>query len=138
MDVPNRRRARPRRHGGPAPPAQLGLGACRALHGRPIARSYLTPKAQARIEAILAADPDTLTGRSMAEWGREVGGFTAFPGIFNGTGQPSMSLPLAMSKDGLPMGVMVTGRYGEEALLFRLAGQLEKAAPWNARRPKLG
>ncbi len=78
------------------------------------------------------------TGRSMAEWGREVGGFTAFPGIFNGTGQPSMSLPLAMSKDGLPMGVMVTGRYGEEALLFRLAGQLEKAAPWNARRPKLG
>jgi hypothetical protein len=32
-----------------------------------IARSYLTPKAQARIEEILAADPDTLTGKSMAD-----------------------------------------------------------------------
>lgn len=77
------------------------------------------------------------TGRSMMEWGREVGTFTAFTGIYNGTGQPSMSLPLAMSKDGLPIGIMVTGRYGEEGLLFRLAGQVEKAAPWGARRPKV-
>lgn len=75
------------------------------------------------------------TGRSMAEWGREVGGFTAFTGIFNGTGQPSMSLPLAMSAAGLPMGVMVTGRYGEEGVLFRLAAQVERAAPWAGRRP---
>ncbi|TXI07433.1 MAG: amidase [Novosphingobium sp.] len=77
------------------------------------------------------------TGRSMMEWGREVGTFTAFTGIYNGTGQPSMSLPLAMSKDGLPIGIMVTGRYGEEGLLFRLARQVEKAAPWGARRPKV-
>lgn len=75
------------------------------------------------------------TGRSMADWGREVGAFTAFPGIFNGTGQPSMSLPLAMSQGNLPIGVMVTGRYGEEALLFRLAAQVERAAPWAGRRP---
>lgn len=74
------------------------------------------------------------TGRSMAEWGQEVGAFTAFCGIYNGTGQPSMSLPLAMSKDGLPIGVMATGRYGEEGLLLRLAGQIERAAPWSSRR----
>ncbi|MBS0476549.1 MAG: amidase [Proteobacteria bacterium] len=78
------------------------------------------------------------TGRSMADWGAEVGAFAAFTGIFNGTGQPSMSLPLAMSADGLPIGIMVTGRYGEEGLLFRLAGQVEAAAPWSARRPRLG
>ncbi|MBB4614091.1 amidase [Novosphingobium taihuense] len=77
------------------------------------------------------------TGRSMMDWGREVGTFTAFTGIYNGTGQPAMSLPLAMSKDGLPIGVMVTGRYGEEGLLFRLAGQVEKAAPWIGRRAKV-
>lgn len=77
------------------------------------------------------------TGRSMAEWGREVGTFTAFTGIYNGTGQPSMSLPLGMSADGLPIGVMVTGRYGEEGLLFRLAGQVEQAAPWIGRRAKV-
>lgn len=77
------------------------------------------------------------TGRSMMDWGREVGTFTAFTGIYNGTGQPSMSLPLAMSQDGLPIGVMATGRFGEEGLLFRLAGQVEKAAPWNGRRAKV-
>ncbi|MDE2618965.1 MAG: amidase [Sphingomonadales bacterium] len=75
------------------------------------------------------------TGQALMEWGAAVGGFTAFTGIFNGTGQPSMSLPLATSREGLPIGVMVTGRYGEEGLLFRLAGQLEQVAPWAGRRP---
>lgn len=77
------------------------------------------------------------TGRTMMDWGREVGTFAAFTGIYNGTGQPSMSLPLAMSKDGLPIGVMATGRFGEEGLLLRLAGQVEKAAPWIDRRAKV-
>lgn len=77
------------------------------------------------------------TGRSMEEWGRDAGIFSAFTSIFNGTGQPSMSLPLAMSASGLPIGIMVTGRYGEEGLMFRLAGQIERAAPWAGRRPKL-
>ena len=56
---------------------------------------------------------------------------------FNITGQPSMSVPLAMSPDGLPIGLQFTARTGEEALLFRLAGQLEAAAPWAHRRPEL-
>ena len=55
--------------------------------------------------------------------------------VFNVTGQPSISLPLAMSSSGLPIGVMFTARYGDEATLFRLAGQLEKEIPWAARRP---
>ncbi|MGB5078266.1 MAG: amidase family protein [Sphingorhabdus sp.] len=76
-------------------------------------------------------------GVDFPTWGARVGGYTSFPGIFNGTGQPSMSVPLAMSKDELPIGMMFTGRYGEEALLFRLAGQLEQAAPWIGRRPKI-
>ncbi|KPF90533.1 hypothetical protein IP81_14990 [Novosphingobium sp. AAP83] len=56
----------------------------------------------------------------------------------NGTGQPAMSLPLGMSADGLPIGIMTTGRYGEEGLLFRLAEQVERAAPRIGRRPKAG
>ena len=76
-------------------------------------------------------------GVDFQTWGARVGGYTSFTGIFNGTGQPSMSIPLSMSADGLPIGIMFTGRYGEEALLFRLAGQLERAAPWAGRRPPL-
>lgn len=53
----------------------------------------------------------------------------------NVTGQPSMSLPLHWSADGLPVGVMFTGRYAHEATLFQLAGQLECTHPWADRKP---
>jgi amidase len=56
---------------------------------------------------------------------------------FNMTGQPSFSLPLGMSKDGLPIGMMFTGRFADEATLFRLAAQLEEARPWKDRRPRV-
>lgn len=54
---------------------------------------------------------------------------------FNMTGQPSMSLPLAQSQSGLPIGMMFTAKYADEATLFRLAGQLEKEMPWKDRKP---
>ncbi len=49
---------------------------------------------------------------------------------FNMTGQPSLSLPLGMSADGLPIGMMFTARLGDEAMLYRLAAQIEAAKPW--------
>ena len=55
--------------------------------------------------------------------------------LFNYSGQPSISLPLAWSPCGLPIGLMLTARYGDEATLFRLAGQLEKEMPWAHRKP---
>lgn len=61
--------------------------------------------------------------------------YLPYTGVFNMTGQPSMSVPLAWSKDDLPIGIMFTGRFGDEATLFRLAGQLERARPWAGRRP---
>lgn len=60
-----------------------------------------------------------------------------FTTLFNATGQPAMSLPLAQSSDGLPIGVQCVARYGDEATLFRLAAQLEQALPWASRRPRV-
>ena len=54
---------------------------------------------------------------------------------YNITGQPSLSLPLWQTSDGLPLAMMFSGRYGDEATLYRLAGQLEKECPWKDRKP---
>jgi amidase len=50
--------------------------------------------------------------------------------LFNMTGQPAISLPLARSSTGLPIGIHFVGRYGEEDTLLNLAGTLERAMPW--------
>ena len=63
--------------------------------------------------------------------------YTGFTLIANASGQPGISLPLHWNDDDLPIGVQLLGRYGDEATLFRLAAQLEKARPWSERRPPL-
>jgi amidase len=62
-------------------------------------------------------------------------GYISFTVITNMTGQPSMSVPLHWSPDGLPIGVMFAAKLGDEATLFRLAGQLEQERPWFNKRP---
>ena len=61
--------------------------------------------------------------------------FTPYTPPFNVTGQPAMSAPLYWNEAGLPIGMHFVGRFGDEAALFRLAGQLERAQPWFDRAP---
>ncbi len=56
---------------------------------------------------------------------------------FNVTGQPAISLPLAWSRAGLPIGVQLVGDAYREDLLLSMAAQLERAEPWSGRRPPL-
>lgn len=63
--------------------------------------------------------------------------FNPFNSVYNVSGQPAISLPLQMSPEGLPVGVMLGAQFGAEDVLFRLAGQLEVARPWRDRHPPI-
>ena len=79
----------------------------------------------------------SLSPKDMQTFTKEITEFSPFTAIYNVTGQPSMSAPLHWTPDGLPVGVMFSARFGDEATLFRLAAQLEKARPWAEQRPKI-
>jgi amidase len=62
----------------------------------------------------------------------------AFTSVCNAAGVPAMSMPLAWSEDGLPIGLQFIGRFGAEEMLFSLAAELEHAQPWRDRKPARG
>jgi len=86
------------------------------------------------------AEPPLPLGTFDASWEDPLKGFfragelCPFTPICNATGQPAMSMPLHWSAGGLPIGSHFVARFGDEAMLFRLAAQLEAARPWADRR----
>jgi amidase len=56
--------------------------------------------------------------------------WVSFTPLQNVTGEPAISLPLAQSADGMPVGMMLSADIGQEALLLELAYELEEARPW--------
>jgi amidase len=63
--------------------------------------------------------------------------FASMTGHYNVTGQPAISLPLHRNAGGLPIGVQFAAAFGNEAVLLRLAAQLEAARPWSGSYPVL-
>ena len=62
--------------------------------------------------------------------------YSPFTASFNATGQPAASVPLFWS-EGLPIGVHLAARFGEDETLIALAAELERARPWLDRRPSM-
>ena len=88
----------------------------------------------------LSRQPDPLgvlglNPKDFKAYGEAVTTFAPWCAPFNQMGAPAMSVPLHWSDDNLPLGMMFGAAYGNERLLFQLAGQLERAAPWADKRP---
>ena len=95
---------------------------------------WLTPTTNEPPPPLSYFDFDPKHPRQATERMENIPRFTA---VANVTGQPAISLPLCWNDNGLPIGMQLMGRFGDESTLFRLAGQLESAKPWHDRWPDL-
>ncbi len=107
-----------------------------------------------QMAAVFCEGPDILLSATLAEPPAKVGRFShqtedyvayrtgpegifaysPFCAIFNASGQPAASVPLGWSKDGLPIGVHLAAAFGQDELLIALCAEVERAAPWAAKR----
>ncbi len=79
----------------------------------------------------------TLMREDWEQYGRDLFAFAPFLALYNMTGAPSISLPLAWTSGGLPIGVMFSAAFGADDRLLALAGQMERALPWAHRYPAM-
>jgi amidase len=70
---------------------------------------------------------------NLQRWNADSYGYAPYTEIFNASGQPAVSLPLATSATGLPIGVQCAAALGNDALLLSLAAWLERELPWEPR-----
>jgi amidase len=106
------------------PPARIGQlrpGPAEARLQEMLIAARMTPVL--RIESLV----ETIASRTFR--------YIPYTPLANVTGLPSASLPLFWNAQGLPIGIMLTARFGDEATIFRVASQLEAARPWRDRRP---
>ena len=66
---------------------------------------------------------------------RGVAVFGLFTAMHNLTGRPAATVPVGQSTDGLPMGVQLAGRRGQDALVFAMASEIERHMPWSRAIP---
>jgi amidase len=116
----------------------------KAVDAATYVRGIQTLHAYARAQAALFESYDVLLLSTLGSPAIPIGWITEQPPLigerlfafmpntqaFNNTGQPAMTVPLAQSRSGLPIGLQFVARMGAESTLFQLAGQLERARPW--------
>lgn len=114
----------------------------RALHERISARLlpvleapdlWITPTVPQPAPKIAAFE-----GRPPAEAFADAAQYGAFTAAFNITGQPAASVPIGLTRDGLPIGMQIAGRRFADADVLQVSRQLEEAMPWRTRRAPLG
>ena len=125
-----------------AAPGVRGIDYARANNVRQSIRRMvddLLVKVDLLISPTMALAPMPLDGRLVeqvvdAEVGNALLRCTA---LFSLTGNPTISLPCGFTPSGLPIGLQLIGRHGEESTVLRAAHTYERASDWHARRPPL-
>ena len=81
----------------------------------------------------IGARPREIAGQEVSKlWGA-----APFTASFNIAGNPAASVPCGFSSDGLPIGLQVVGRWGDEMTVLRASAALEQARPWAGRVPEI-
>jgi amidase len=97
---------------------------------------WITPSGVSPAPRIGAFDPALSEESFLGYAHRTLWDYAAFTPLLNVTGHPAASVPLHQgAASGLPVGVQIVTRLGDEATLLRLAAQWEAALPWRHRHP---
>ena len=91
----------------------------------------------ARLERAAAAKGLTVAAKIDHAAAAKRAGLTLRPTTLLIAGNPAASLPLHWTPEGLPVGVQLIGRYGDEASVLCASAQLERARPWFDRWPAI-
>lgn len=67
--------------------------------------------------------------------GESLGGVLTFTPLANITGGPSASVPCGFTSGGLPVGLLMTGRWGEDATVLHASAAFERLQPWADKIP---
>jgi len=92
-----------------------------------------TPTAAVRPFPVETWYPTEINGRPMSD-------YTAWLMLtyaFTVVGLPAISIPCGFTRDGLPVGLQLAGRWRDEGTVLCAAAAFESAAPWHERRPPL-
>lgn len=88
------------------------------------------------VDALAMPVSPVVTAEAARQAGAHRRGLNAsFTAPFNVTGHPALAMPCGMSTVGLPIGLQLTGRHGDESTLLRLAHAYEQATPWHTLHP---
>jgi aspartyl-tRNA(Asn)/glutamyl-tRNA(Gln) amidotransferase subunit A len=117
----------------------LDMKATKYAEAQHFRRGFTTRLEQLMSECdVLAAPTATTAAAPIADRPEDYGRLAwKNTGIFNLTGQPSLSVPCGFTQAGLPVGLMITGRLFEDNKILQFANAFERATEWHKNIPDI-